>query len=79
MGEKERFFLQIFLPVKVFFTGASGKTIFTGKPGLPEQRFTTLTVSLVKNDVCILPCYRHSHNILLSKLAKDCPFKQTAM
>ena len=46
MGEKERFFLQIFLPVKVFFTGTSGKTIFTGKPGLPEQRFTTLLIML---------------------------------
>ena len=45
MGEKEHFFLQIFLPGKVFFTGTSGKTIFTGKPGLPEQRFTTLDES----------------------------------
>ena len=42
MGEKESIFLQIFLPVKVFFTGTSGKNTFTGKPGLPEQRFTTL-------------------------------------
>ena len=30
------------LPVKIVFTGTSGKNIFTGKSGLPEQRFTTL-------------------------------------
>ena len=42
MGEKVPFFLQIFLPVKHFFTSTSGKNGFTGKPGLPEQRFTTL-------------------------------------
>ena len=42
MGEKEPFSPQIFLPVKVFFTGTSGKNVFTGKPDLPEQRFTTL-------------------------------------
>ena len=52
MGEKERFFLQIFLPVKVFFTGTSGKTIYTGKPGLPEQRFTTLTSGEGKSGYC---------------------------
>jgi len=44
---KEPFFPQIFLPVKVFFTGTSGKNVFTGKPGLPEQRFTTLLRGLV--------------------------------
>ena len=46
MGEKERFILKKFSPVKVFFTGTSGKTIFTGKPDLPKQRFTTLTYIL---------------------------------
>ena len=46
MGEKVPFFLQIFLPVKHFFTGTSGKNIFTGKPGLPEQGFTTLPAPL---------------------------------
>ena len=45
MGEKEPFSPQIFLPVKVFFTGTSGKNVFTGKPGLPEQRFTTLAAT----------------------------------
>ena len=42
LGEKVPFFLQIVLPVKIFFTGTSGKHVFTGKSGLPEQRFTTL-------------------------------------
>ena len=46
MGEKEPFLLQIVLPVKVIFTGTSGKNTFTGKPGLPEQRFTTLLTGI---------------------------------
>ena len=46
MGETESINRQFFLPVKVFFTGTSGKTIFTGKPDLPKQRFTTLTYIL---------------------------------
>ena len=42
MGKKEPSFPQFVLLVKVVFTGTSGKNVFTGKPGLPEQRFTTL-------------------------------------
>ena len=47
MGENEPFLLQIVLPEKVIFTGTSGKNTFTGgKPGLPEQRFTTLLTGI---------------------------------
>ena len=41
-GRKSAFFLQIVLPAKHFFTSTSGKNVYTGKPGLPEQGFTTL-------------------------------------
>ena len=39
------FWTKIILPVNYFFTGTSGKNTFTGKSGLPEQRFTTLVLS----------------------------------